>query len=110
MAQLEPHKDRIEAMGSLVYIAAEKRGGIFKPEEFLRKQPVSFPFLLDEDRQVTKLYGLYHRLGKDAFNIAHPATLVVDRKASLRFIYRGEDQRDRAPLQEVYAALQEAGR
>ncbi len=109
MAQFEPHQSRIAAAGSLLYIAAEKRGGLFKPEEFLRKQPVSFPFLLDEDRQVTKRYGLYHRVGTDAFNIAHPATLVVDRKARLRFIYRGENQRDRAPLQEIFAALQEAG-
>jgi peroxiredoxin len=108
MAQLEPHKDEIEAMGSLLFVAAEKRDGIFKPVEFLRKQPVSFPFLLDEDRQVTKLYGLYHRLGKDAFNIAHPATLVLDRVGSIRFIYRGEDQRDRAPLEQVFAALRQA--
>ena len=43
-----------------------------------KKNPVSFPFLLDEDRVVTKNYGLYHLIGMDALNIAHPATLVID--------------------------------
>ena len=79
MAQLEPLAAEFHRDGAqLAYIAAEKRGGMFKPEAFLQKNPVSFPFLLDEDRAVTKRFGLYHRIGLDAFNIAHPATLVID--------------------------------
>jgi len=65
---------------------------------------VSFPFLLDESRQITKVYGLYHRIGMDALNIAHPATLVIDRERVVRYIYRGENQHDRAPLDQVLAA------
>ena len=106
MAQLEPLRSEIEKAGAqLVYIAAEKRDGMFKPEKFLAEHPVSFPFLLDEDRTVTKAYGLYHRLGTDAFNIAHPATLVIDRKGMVRYIYRGENQHDRAPLEPVMEAI-----
>ena len=89
----------------MLYIAAEKRRGVFKPEKYFAEHPVSFPFLLDEDRQVTKRYGLYHRLGTDAFNIAHPATLVVDRSGVIRFLYRGDGQADRAPLEQVLDAL-----
>jgi peroxiredoxin len=81
---------------------------MFKPAEFLQRNPISFPFLLDEDRKVSKSFGLYHRLGSDAFNIAHPATLVIDQGATVRFIYRGEDQRDRAPVAQVIDALQQA--
>ena len=106
MAQFEPLKDRIGASGAtLLYVAAEKREGVFKPAKFLMKHPVSFPFLLDEDREVTKTYGLYHRIGMDAFNIAHPATLVVDRGGPIRFIYRGDTQTDRAPLEQVFDVL-----
>jgi peroxiredoxin len=105
MAQFEPLVGEIEdAKAQLVYIAAEKRHGIFKPERFLEKHPVSFPFLLDEDRSVTKAYGLYHRLGKDAINIAHPATLVIDRAGIVQYIYRGHGQTDRAPVEQVMAA------
>jgi peroxiredoxin len=103
---LEPHKPEIEQLHArLVYIAAEKRGGWWKPAKYLEEHPVSFPFLLDEDRSVTKAYGLYHALASDAFRIAHPATLIVESDGMIRYIYRGEDQVDRAPMEEVMAAL-----
>jgi peroxiredoxin len=106
MAQFEPLKDEItKAGGQLVYIAAEKREGMFKPEKFLQEHPVSFPFLLDEDRSVTRAYGLYHRIGVDAFNIAHPATLVIDQSGMVRYIYRGKNQTDRAPVEPVLDLL-----
>lgn len=106
MAQFEPLKDRLGGAGAaLLYVAAEKREGFFKPAKFLAGHPVSFPFLLDEDRKVTKAYGLYHRIGMDAFNIAHPATLVIDRGGVIRFIYRGDNQTDRAPLEQVFDVL-----
>jgi peroxiredoxin len=106
MAQFEPHKSEMEQLGvSLVFIAAEKERGIWKPAQFLAKHPVSFPFLLDEDRSVTKEYGLYQRLGKDAIDIARAASLAVDRGGTVRFIYRGEGQADRIPVDAVMAVL-----
>jgi peroxiredoxin len=105
MAQLELTKQEIEqAAAALVYIAAEKATGVWKPTKFLQSHPVSFPFLLDEDRSVTKAYGLYHRIGFDAFNIAHPATLVIQRDRVVRYIYRGDNQTDRAPFNLVLDA------
>ncbi len=106
MAQLEPYKDRIDETGArLVYVAAQRRGGFFNAENFLRAHPISFPFLLDEERQVTKAYGVYHLLGVDAFNIAHPATFVVGRDGRVKFAYVSSNQLDRAPLEQVFAAL-----
>ena len=105
MAQLEPMKSEIEQAGAqLVYIAAEKSTGVWKPAKFLQSHPVSFPFLLDEDRSVTKAYGLYHRLGLDAIDIAHPASLVIDRDRKIGYIYRGDSQTDRAPFDQVLEA------
>ena len=105
MAQLESMKSEFEKAGTgLVFIAAEKRDGIFKPAKFLESHSVSFPFLLDEDRGVTKAYGLHHWLATDGFNIAHPATLVIDKEGIVRYIYRGENQTDRAPMEQVMDA------
>lgn len=110
MARVESIKDEISRVGAeLAFIAAEKRDGVFKPAKYLEKHPVSFPFLLDEDRVVTKAYGLYHRLGMDALNIAHPATLVIDRERYVRYLYRGDNQHDRAPLEDVMAAAKRVG-
>lgn len=106
MAQFEPLIAEIEeAKAELIYIAAEKADGVWKPAKFLEKHPVSFPFLLDEDRAVTKAYGLYHRFGTDAINIAHPATLVVGQDRKLTYIYRGDNQSDRAPVESAMDAL-----
>jgi peroxiredoxin len=110
MTQLESRKPEIEATGAQVaYVAAEKRDGAWKPAKFLEKHPISFPFLLDEDRAVTNQYGLHHAFGVDALNIAHPATLVIDPSGTVRWIYRGDNQFDRAPLDEVLKAVREIG-
>jgi len=106
MAQLELLKEDIEKLGaSLVYIAAEKRDGVWNPAKYLSEHPVSSPFLLDEDRAVTKAYGLYHAFGHDALRIAHPATLIVDKSGTVQYIYRGENQTDRAAVEEVLDSL-----
>jgi len=106
MAQFESQQHDVEEVGAqLAFVAAEHRDGVWKPANFLRKRPISFPFLLDEDRAVTKAYGLYHAIGFDAFDIAHPATLVIDQDAKVRYIYRGDSQPDRAPIEKVLDAV-----
>ena len=110
MTQFESEKSKIEAMGAqLAFVAAEMRDGVWKPGTFLQKHPISWPFLLDEDRTVTKAYGLHNALSLDALNIAHPATLVVDRGGMVRYIYRGAGQHDRVPMDDVLRAVREIG-
>ena len=109
MAQLEPHKDEILGNGSLAWVAAQKRGCILSsPGKFLEKKPTAFPFLLDEDRRVTKSYGVYTALSYDSINIAHPATFVVDPAGKITYLYVGRNQLDRAPLERVLEAFRAA--
>jgi peroxiredoxin len=106
MAQFESRKKDLAAAGaSMAFIAAEKRDGMWKPEKFLEKHPISVPFLLDEDRAVTKAYGVHNVFSTDALNIAHPATFVIDRDGKVRYIYRGENQNDRVALDEVLKVI-----
>ena len=108
MTQLESRRRDIEAVGAqLAFIAAEKRDGVWKPGKFLEKHPISSVFLLDEDRIVTKAYGLHHALSPGAINIAHPATLVIDRGGVIRYIYRGDNQFDRPSLDDIIGALRQ---
>ena len=109
MAQFESHKNEIERTGSLVFIAAQKRANaLSNPEKFLLTHPISFPYLLDEDRAVTKAYGVYKALGTDSINIARPATFVVDAPGKISYLYVGSNQLDRAPMERVLQALMEA--
>lgn len=48
--------------------------------------------LADETREVTKAYGVWHRLGIDAVNIARPALFAIDREGIVRAIFVGEKQ------------------
>jgi len=109
MAQFESSQADFAKQGARVwFIAAEKRRGMFGPEKFFEKQPSSFPFLLDEDRAVTKAYGVYQRLNIDGWNIAHPASFVVAGDGRVRYIYIGATQFVRAPLEQVFQALDAA--
>ena len=106
MAQLEPLKDELlQAGASLFYLAAEKRRGIFRPEKFFQQHPTCFPFLLDEDRGVTRAYGIYHLIGTDALNISRPATFVIERTGIIQFLFVGAKQQDRAPIADVMEAV-----
>ena len=70
--------------------------------------PYPFPVLCDEDRDVIKRYGVWHPIGIDAFNIAHPASFLIaapDRELLYAFV--GSTQHERAPLT---AILDAAGR
>ena len=110
MAQFESGKQDVAASGAqLTFVAAEKRDGVWKPGKFLEKHPISPPFLLDEDRAVTKAYGVHHALATDALDVAHPVTFVIDRRGVVRYIYCGEGQLDRAPIDEVLKAAAKFG-
>ena len=109
MAQLESLQKDIKAAGAtLAYIAAQKRAGFFNPAKYLAKNPVTFPFLLDEDRQVTKAYGVYHHIGLDAYDIARPASFVMARDGTIRWIYVGQGQADRSPTDDLLKAARAA--
>jgi peroxiredoxin len=69
-----------------------------------------FPLLCDEDRKVIKAYGVWHPIGIDAFNVAHPASFLIDAKRKVRYSFVGSTQFARAPLKEIIAAAQEANR
>lgn len=61
---------------------------------YLAGHPVSFPVLWDRDRVVIRMYGVYHRIGLDAFNMARPAYFMVDRGGQVRWHYVSAHQAD----------------
>jgi peroxiredoxin len=77
-----------------------------KVAEYHRDHGLGFPILVDPDRSVIKRYGVYHRLGLTAFNIARPAVFIVDREQRIRFRYVSKGQSDRPDHALLVAALQ----
>lgn len=66
---------------------------------------VGFPILSDADLSATKAYGI-EDAGKD---IALPATFVIDRSGKLRWLYVGDNPRDRPIVSSILDALDKAG-
>ena len=68
--------------------------------------PYRFPILCDGDRKVVKAYGVWHPLGIDAFNSAHPASFLIDESLRLRYSFVGSTQFQRAPMGDILAAAE----
>ena len=77
-----------------------------KVAAYSRTRGLAVPILVDPDRSVIKRYGVYHRLGLTAFNIARPATFIIDRTQHIRFIYVSRGQSDRPDHETLVAELQ----
>ena len=64
-----------------------------------------FPLLCDPDRKIVKAYGVWHPIGLDAFNTAHPAAFLIDApNRRVRYAFVGRTQFERAPLDAILRA------
>ena len=68
--------------------------------------PYRFPILCDGDRKVVKEYGVWHPLGIDAFNSAHPASFLIDAGGILRYSFVGSTQFQRAPMGDILSVAE----
>ncbi len=64
-----------------------------------------FPLLCDPDRAVIKRYGVWHPVGFDSFNTAHPACFLIDAaQRRIRYAFVGSSQFARAPVDAMLSA------
>jgi methyl-accepting chemotaxis protein len=61
---------------------------------YIEDTGLPFNILVDESREVLKAYGVWHRFGLDAWNIARPALFVIDRAGAIRYSFIGESQEE----------------
>lgn len=66
---------------------------------------ITFPLLIDKERRAIKSYGVYQRIGLDAYNIARPAAFVIDKAGLIQFIYVGSHQFDLVKHDDIIACL-----
>ncbi len=71
------------------------------------KNGIAFPLLVDKTRKVIKNYGVYHWLSLEAYNIARPATFVIDKVGIIQYMYIGSHQFDLVPQEEILQCLKE---
>jgi len=64
---------------------------------------------VDETRAVSKQYGVWHRIGLDAWNIARPAAFVIDRSGIIRAVFVGETQAEFPTAAQLDESLKATG-
>ena len=69
------------------------------------KSGITFPLLVDKTREVIKSYGVYHWLSLEAYNIARPATFVIDKTGVIRYMYIGSHQFDLVKQTDILECL-----
>jgi peroxiredoxin len=59
---------------------------------YLEETGLAFDILIDAHRDVMRAYGVWHRIGLDAWNIARPAVFLVDGDGTIRYSFVGDRQ------------------
>jgi peroxiredoxin len=72
---------------------------------YVEEAGLPFHILVDDSREVTRRYGVWHRLGIDAWNISRPALFVIDGSGAIRGIFVGESQEEFPGADEIEMAL-----
>ena len=102
MAQVESsYGEFTKRNAAVVFVAAQKIDGFFKGKAHVRKKKYPFPVLFDETRKVTRAYGVYHTFGHDAYNIARPATFVIDGDGKISWVAISPNQSERPSIKEI---------
>lgn len=72
---------------------------------YIEETGLPFDILIDERRDVLRAYGVWHRLGLDAWNIARPAVFLIDPDRRIRYSFIGKQQREFPTQEEILAAV-----
>jgi peroxiredoxin len=63
-----------------------------KVRQYFEKTGIELTVLVDETREVVKAYGVWHRLGLDAWNVARPALFLIAPDRRVHFSFVGDSQ------------------
>jgi peroxiredoxin len=59
---------------------------------YIEETGLPFDVLCDERRDVIRAYGVWHRIGIVTWNRARPAAFLIDRDATIRASWIGDNQ------------------
>ena len=76
-----------------------------KVRRYIEETGLPLNILIDESRDVLRAYGVWHRVGLDAINIARPALFLIDQDRSIKFSFVADRQDEFPSHDEILAAL-----
>ena len=72
---------------------------------YIEETGLPFDVLIDESREVAKAYGVWHRIGVDAWNIARPAVFLIDKGGTVCYSFVAERQDQYPTHEEILDAI-----
>jgi len=85
-------------------IVAQSRDAV---RTYIEETGLPFDILIDQTRTVLKAYGVWHKVGLDAWNIARPALFLIDRAGAIRYSFIADSQKEFPSSAEIDRALDE---
>ncbi len=76
-----------------------------KVKRYVEDAGLPFNILVDDARDVIKAYGVWHRVGLDAWDISRPAVFLVDRSGTIRYLFVASRQDEFPGHEEILAAV-----
>lgn len=73
-------------------------------KRYIEDSGLPFDVLIDETRDVLRAYGVWHRVGLDAWNISRPAVFLIGPNGSVRASWIGDHQREFPAIAEIIRA------
>jgi peroxiredoxin len=83
-------------------VLAQSRNAV---RRYIEDTGLPFDVLIDERRDVIRAYGVWHRVGIDAWNIARPAAFLIDTDQRIIASWVGDNQRQFPAPDEILARL-----
>ena len=75
-------------------------------KRYIEETGLPFNILIDDSRDVLRAYGVWHRVGMDAWNIARPALFLLDRGGRVCYSFVADRQHEFPDHEEILAAIE----
>jgi peroxiredoxin len=79
-------------------------------KRYVEDNQLPFDLLIDDSRDVLRAYGVWHRIGIDAYNIARPALFLIDTDGVIRYSFVAQWQHEFPGYEEILAEIRGVGR
>jgi peroxiredoxin Q/BCP len=106
--ELAQHSPDYVARGIQVVTVVAQSSDVVK--RYVEDQGLPFNILIDESRDVLKAYGVWHRLGLDAWNIARPALFLIDQTGKIHYSFVSGRQDEFPAHETIVAEIAKLGR
>jgi len=87
----------------MIGVLAQSRDAV---RRYIEDTGLPFDVLIDQRRDVVKAYGVWHRIGLDAWNIARPAAFLIDTDQRILASWIGDHQRQFPSPDDILRAVE----